>query len=215
MSTQLTEAASDADFITGLTVPTSGESGTVWWGIIIAALQQLSDRSQALKLASPGVVSTQLPLAFTSALASSHFSIVTQGAPLWYQSDTSAAGSLFLHLDQLPPGMVITSITVRWSGNAGPGGTPHVTAGGTPVTMPTLRLYYHDIGTNSQTTVGTATDASASAAVYDALHDITLTVNHTVITGKQYYIRITGETGSFAVDDASGFYSLYMTLTSP
>lgn len=114
--------------------------------------------------------------------------------PLGSWRNTASGGTANIHLDGLPNGGTLTSITLRWQGAAGHGALP---------TMPSIQLYrINEDGT--QTSLGSQADTSASVAAYEAVHVITLTgINHVIDrTQYRYVLQVTGETGGNFVANA-------------
>jgi len=103
----------------------------------------------------------------------------------------SAQGILWIPLT-LPHGATLTEITLYHKGNAGHGAFP----GGAP-TMPVITLLRKVAATGVETTVGTFTDASATAGAYEVIHAITLTgLSEVVDRTQQYILKLLGEGGA-------------------
>lgn len=101
---------------------------------------------------------------------------------------------LALYLDQLPIGMVVTSVTIYLSGNAG-----HV---GLPGTMPTLAVSHYAAGSGytAGVSLGTATDGSANTTAYQAYHALTLSgLSYTVAQNDVLLLVFTSESGANAL----------------
>lgn len=217
MSTVITETAANANFSTGLTLPSAGESSSIWWDIYEDDFQQLADRTQRLS----GLVNTgssyEATIPLHGALAFSfdawEFGTLgngtgTIGGLLWGQADLG--GALYIPLAP-PPGRTITAFRSRVRGNLG-----HLTTtihSGLPATMPTTSLVRSKYDGSAIEVVDTVTDSSASVAVYDDDHDMTKTLSspHTVSSDYSYYIRIVGEASTNAQTYALGLYQVKVT----
>jgi hypothetical protein len=108
----------------------------------------------------------------------------------WYNGNTGAG--LFLFMDRLPHAGVITSVTVKYEGATGHAAFP----GGAPATMPSLELI--KVGSlGSTSSIGTVSDTSASAGVYEAAHAITISglSETTDLTTDRYVLVFTAESG--------------------
>lgn len=108
--------------------------------------------------------------------------------PTWNQQATGDDYPLLVPLD-VPVGSVITDFNGRLNG----------AAGGLPGTLPTLSLVWHDVTSDTLTTIASATDPSASMAAYNAAHSVSLTgMSETVSSTRRYYAKLTGEAGIFS-----------------
>lgn len=196
MSHTLTEAAASANFATGITVPDNGNAFPASCDVVVAALQQAADRTQALALAAPGATTKTLAIGLDAIInSSSRFTaLITNPARYVYysQSDVTSAGRIRFRLPPVGPGLKIIDITA-YIDNATFGGGAHA---GLPATLPILEAFRQTPSTSTCTSIGSQTDTSASQAAYDAAHTVVLTVNHTVLTGNDYYVDFTGETGA-------------------
>lgn len=111
--------------------------------------------------------------------------------------DISAAPENFvLSLDGHIKNGVLREIHVTVIAEAGHAAFP----GGKPATMPTLTLLRQDPGLSSgPTVVATFVDASASAGVYEAIHDLSITGLSETFThdgGQRHYLMVAGEGGA-------------------
>jgi hypothetical protein len=107
----------------------------------------------------------------------------TPGTMAW---STTADNALLVLPLFLPHGAVLNSVTVRISATFA-----------MPATMPTIAVRRQDVSSATITTIGSATDPSASGAVYLADHDINATsLAHTVDRDTYYYsVLITASEG--------------------
>lgn len=190
MSHALTENAASANFGSGLVVPDNGDDFTASCAVVVAAAQQLADRSQLVN----GYVQTRVrvPL-ITNFNNNSRFAVVNPtDSCFWQQTDVTSFGGLLFSLGNIPSGRTISSITAYVL-------NPNTTT--LPIgTQPTLQLhrYSHSLGTLA--TIATVSDTTAVLATYNADHALTLSgINHVIIDDYEYSILVTGETGANAV----------------
>lgn len=92
----------------------------------------------------------------------------------------------------LPAGCAFKSCTVSFQGATGHGGT-------LPTNMPKIDVLAYDYDGTAHDPSITKTDASASAATFEAKHDITTATTSLTIDGtRRYYILVTTESGGTA-----------------
>lgn len=212
MSHIITESAAGADFATGLPAPDVGESGTVWWNLILDAQQELADRTQALALAAPGASTKTLVLRLNPLMnVSARFSLgIATNFLYYYQSSVTDAGRLRFGMPSLPPGLKIIDLTAYFDNTTF--GSAHA---GLPATLPIVTLYRQTPSASTATSVGSQADTSASQAAYDAAHTIVLTLNHTVLSGNDYYVDLTGETGANSAASKLSLAGLVFRIGQP
>lgn len=213
MSFVMTETPANADFSAGHTYPNTGDSGTLWWGVLQAAIQESGDREQALKLAAPGAVSTKVPISISSFVTNETPGFVcytqTTSPPFTVQALVTGDPIAWFPLPHLGPGLKIVSLTMSWIGDAG-----LVTAhSALPATMPNISL--RRSRNNSVVSVANVSDTSATFGAYNLAHDVVLTANHTVLNDYSYYLVITGEAGANSVAAGSALLDLFMTVAPP
>jgi hypothetical protein len=213
MSTVITETAANADFATALTRPDSGEDPSVWSLILEQHIQKVADRTQALRILSgantAGQVERSIQLTNAWIEASAQFESVLSSEHL-YWSNTNVSSSIGLHYPlDVPVGLKIVSITARLDGGAFTGNT-HAAL---PATMPALKLLRQVDGVDS--TVATQSDTSVNTGAYDVAHSVTLTLNHTILTGNHYFLKVTGEGGANAENSHLVLLGLSMLLAVP
>jgi hypothetical protein len=113
----------------------------------------------------------------------------------------------------LPDGQTLNGIDVNFIGATGHAAFP----GGQP-TMPTILLLSVNDVTQTVTQIGsTATDASATVAVYEAMHQIAITgLTHTIdAVNLRYFLRVVGESGgAFIAGCQAWSYDTTITYTS-
>jgi len=114
---------------------------------------------------------------------------------LYNNYDTTSAGKMIVELD-VPHGATLTDVTVFYRGASGHGALP--------ATKPAMTVYSHNLNTDTQTTIGTATDTAASVPAYEVAHSFGLSGLSTVIarTVTRYFVAISGETSTNAVAGA-------------
>ena len=199
MSHTLTETATNADFTTGKTVPDVGDSGTLWWGLLIAEVQQSSDREQWLKAwltDTPKVRVVMSPLINTSSRFTA--TAFTNGGLYWNQSSVADAGGLYFPVGNLPVGRKITQVIAYW---ANPTNGSAASAIGTP---PALKLIRRPVTTGTvdgfsdpSVVVTTATDTTAVVGDYQTVHPIaSSTISLTIADDQEYVLKFTGEAGA-------------------
>ncbi len=214
MSTVITETAANADFATGLTIPDSGEDPSVWSLILEQQIQKIGDRTQALRILAgantSGQIERSLPLTIGwQESGSEQFALTLSSNHLYWVND-DITGSIGLHFPiDVPVGIKLVSIKARLDGGAFTG-TSHAS---NPNTMPALTLLRQTDGVD--TSVGTQSDTSVNAAAYDVAHDVTLTVNHTILTNTHYFLKLTGESGGTAANNKLTVLGLSMLLETP
>jgi hypothetical protein len=213
MSTTLTENAANADFSTGLVVPTNGDDFTAACAVVVAAAQELADREQAIRLmlgATTGAsVVRSVPLVQLTPSITSGWTQGFSTNSLWYYQHNLGT-SIFFGLHALPVGAKLVSITARIAGG-NPMGLAISTHSALPAVMPTLKLWSQADGVATQ--IGsTATDASADVSAYNAMHSLTCTVNHTVLSAASYWIELAGENSTNAVVDGCQLAQVYTTV---
>jgi len=201
MPTALTEDASNADFSTGLAIPSNGDDSADWFPNLITIPQQLADRSQALAALAGAVMSggaptkkILVPLAVALRNTGPDFTYTfSSGAHYWQQNSVASGGALDFEVPQLPIGAVITGVYAWWAN------TNNTTL---PIsTMPTLALKksVYSVGAGADpgaydSTVASGVDATASSAVYKLMHKISITaINETVAEDVVYRVGFVGE----------------------
>lgn len=145
---------------------------------------------------------------YTSALA---FTRMVHGAAIsstnfqfslttYMQTQTSSLATLVLPICETPDGSTLTSVTVRLRvEGAGFSSLPSV--------MPTFKVY--KLASGTLTSLGTATDSSASTAVLNAAHSVTLSGLSEAIDqsgGTRYFVEVTGAGGTNYVSGLSVMY---------
>ncbi len=110
---------------------------------------------------------------------------------LVWRNSGGALNPFWISLNKLPDRGTLTSVTVRYRG----AGTHAPFPGGAP-TMPSFELWRID-GDGVATSLGTATDTSSTAAIYEADHPITLSGLSEAITkaSYRYAIEFASESG--------------------
>lgn len=195
MSRVFTEVAANANFTTGVTCPTPGEAGSIWWNEYEALFQQHSDRTQALALSVGFNGTNQITrsIGLDAFSLGSRWNLLGLSTNFYYlQTSNTDGGALWFAVDPLPVGAKLVSITARLAGGAPFSGS--FSHSGLPGTMPSLVLYRQTDGTS--TTVGTQADTSGTTGAYDAFHSVTLAASHTIVSGAHYNVKITGEAGT-------------------
>ncbi len=132
----------------------------------------------------------------------------------WLQNDITSAGTIIFHLP-VPRFGKIDQVHLECDGRDGTFGSAH---GGLPATKPTLNLLKATAtpgNTNvTKGSLGSATDASASAANYDTCHLISITgLAHTILADTSYWVTVTGEAGANAAANCFAFYRAYAVIT--
>ena len=118
------------------------------------------------------------------------FGLIPAGAAALHQNSAATAWGVWVELPQ-PRAGTLTALAAILLGDPG-------THAGLPGTMPTLTLFRQS-GTGAPVSVATVTDTSASVAVYEAVHLLSLTgISETLDTTSptRYYAYITGEAGA-------------------
>lgn len=185
-----TDNPANANFTVGKTVPDNSESGTVWWNLILATVQQSSDREQWLKgwLAD----SPQRDVALNPSLNTSSRFSPDGGVPSsWQQISVADAGNLVFPIGPLPAGRKILSCTARIKNP----NTTNVSIG----TKPQLWLSAIDVSGTSGSTVaiGNVSDTTAVLATYQAYHSVTIgSLSHVINANYTYGVQFFGETGT-------------------
>lgn len=109
----------------------------------------------------------------------------------WEQGAIGPTRLLHVRL-ALPVGLTIASLTMRLR-------NPN-TGASLPATMPYLQVLRRAHDSELSTSLGDATDASADATAYKALHALTVTgINHEVAAGYDYFAILRGESGAGSV----------------
>jgi len=206
MPTALTEDAGNADFGTGLPVPSNGDDSADWFPQLIAAYQQLADRSQALAQLSGAAMSgggstrkILVPIVAAVLNSGSIFTYVaSSGAHYWQQTSVAGVGGLRFEVPQLPIGATIAGV-YAWVANDANTTLP---VGTMPALLLTKNVYSvgsaADPGTYDAT-VGSASDATAVVATYKLMHKNAITgLTEVVAQDVIYRIMLTGETGANA-----------------
>ena len=202
---------SKATFVDQVTVPQDGvDNPTV--GSILTSVEAIADNAafnhDKAFYGIEGYVPVPLGMPLENTSARWSFS-ATLGA--WYQDDDTDAGELWWPVPTPIKGR-ITEILAEIDGDAGPGGANH-TAGGVPGTLPTITLYRVEYSDAGLTQIGTATDAPADAAAYDALHTFGPTgLTEDIIAGRSYLVKITGEAGAGKLPDELLLASIMLKL---
>jgi hypothetical protein len=200
MTTALTENHANADFTTGLAVPSNGTDSAVWSGEVVAAFQEIVDRTQRLKLFwNPDAPVFRIPL--TAGIDSGgNFAInLSSNRTYWTQTSVAGVGNVSFPLSGvLPVGRKVTGVDAYWF-NAN---TVNVSIG----TKPTISLYKGSItigGTaGGSTLVSTVTDPTAVLGTYQTVHLISLTgLTEVIDTDEELYVKLTGETGANSTTD--------------
>jgi hypothetical protein len=106
---------------------------------------------------------------------------------LYWESNNTGTHFLYYNLS-LPTGLVVTSISFVLL---------NASASGTPAAYPTADFSYQTVGGTSSVVIGSATDAPANLAAYQAAHVLTISgLSETIVTGRHYYLVIKNETGA-------------------
>jgi hypothetical protein len=107
----------------------------------------------------------------------------------------------------LPAGVKLISATMRYAGAREALGSH----GTLPTTMPLIAAHYQD--DLADTLIASQSDPSANVAAYDVAHDVTVTLNHTIVgPPRNYYIRIAGEAGGTLGTASPSLYNVAITL---
>lgn len=109
---------------------------------------------------------------------------------------TATTGTLVIPVDNAPDGAIITGVSVIFMG-AVPSVGPNFAA--LPAGMPSFKLYKTSATAGTSTSLGTATDATAVLATFNAAHTVSLTgLNETVshTNHHTYNVEITGAFGA-------------------
>lgn len=117
--------------------------------------------------------------------------------PIGWQNITHGGGfDWYLPVHDLPNGALLTEVGLWWAG--GPG---HVAL---PATMPQIRVS-RMAPESGLTTIGVATDTSATTTAYQSTHVIALSgLTHTVDTATGFYVlMVSGENGTNALDTSA------------
>lgn len=103
----------------------------------------------------------------------------------------ATGGLVYIPLDYLPHGQELDAVTVRWKGEA-----LHIGADPPNITYPVMYVVYVDLDGTSNT-FGPVTDTSASTAIYEAPHNITVpNIGHTINRfAYRYFVQLSGEGG--------------------
>jgi hypothetical protein len=218
MAIEQTENAANANFEDGLTVPETGDSfNNTCNAILPALLQQAGDRFQAVARNLPGTkdgVVVEVPMSSGIGLTD-HWTFGnngnvsgSSGGFSWTQNNV-ASPRVILFSIPVPPKATIKAFAARLRGNVGIG-TLHA---GLPGTMPVLSLVRSPSDGGAFVTVDSVTDASASAAIYDAAHTLSRTIAspHAILASEAYYLRFAGEGGANAVVNYLGIFGLTVT----
>jgi hypothetical protein len=128
--------------------------------------------------------------------------------PVLLQTSVSSNGAVWFPI-RPPVGSIVTGFAVGLIGNYPGGGDP--THAGIPQNAPTIWLARH----NGSTTIITGkNEDAASAAAYDGQHTISLTgITETISSSYQYYLRITGESGTNSLADKLAIRFLRYTVS--
>lgn len=176
--------------------------------------QGLANRTKYLRTYTPGassVVSRLIPLA--SGRNDDTQDPGVQGAwlfggAIWGKSGPQSTGTNLFFEPNLPIGVTVTQIRARYSGGGGHSGVPSG--------MPKFLFGYWDPSNSSSTVLATVTDASASAGAYDADHYITSgALSHVVVAARRYYIWLSPEGGTNALDGKGVIRGLDVSWTAP
>jgi hypothetical protein len=201
VAAEQTEDAANADFANGLIAPETGDGFNATCNATLPALfQQVGDREQALARVTPGAgtsVTVRVPLVALYNTSDRFTGSPGQNRWLYSQGDIASAGALlFSFPSNLPKSHgKIASVTAVLKGDS---------HSALPATKPTLTLYRNGraaggTGDVTATSVGTQTDAAASAGAYDVVHTITIAaLNHTLVADNDYFIKFTGEASTNA-----------------
>lgn len=124
---------------------------------------------------------------------------------------TATTGTLVIPVDNAPDGSIITDVSVIFMGNV-----PSVGPGfaGLPAGMPSFKLYKTSSSAGTSSSLGTATDATAVLATFNAAHTVTLSglneiVSHT--NHHSYNVEIVGAFGANYVNGL-GVLSVFVTF---
>lgn len=152
----------------------------------------------------PSSMALDVGAGFSAAAGSWDFTVGT--LDFWWEAIANAGASLSCALD-IPHKAVVTSVSLALRGAQGHSAFP----GGVPQFMPVLTLIKKTkLGVAS--TVGTVTDTSASAGVYEAAHLLTITGAPLVTidrTTYSYHLMLAGEHGTNAVVGGSNGIRVY------
>jgi hypothetical protein len=106
-----------------------------------------------------------------------------------YQSALSVA-PVIMTFPELPPGVYISNLRVLVS-------LPTSHGGSLPATMPDVLLLAQG-GSGSSSTIASGADTSANTTIYEATHEIVVTLNHAVQTDVAYALAVRGENAANA-----------------
>lgn len=131
-----------------------------------------------------GVNATDRALFVSGMSASAHFLYDSGNANGGVWLSQGSGGDDYLEMDCFfPQGLTLTTLKIEIKGS---------TDGTLPSTLPTISLYYYELGDyGSPNTVTSVTDTSASNAIYTADHVVTKSsINHEIDPGRSYRIRV-------------------------
>jgi hypothetical protein len=192
MTTALTENQADADFSTGLAVPSNGTDSALWGPEVVSAFQELADRTQRLRLWLPDAPPIHVPMQGLVSGLSNFTQTTATNRTIYSQSSVAAAGSVYFLLPPLPTGRKITAVAARWQNT----GTVTLPTG----VMPVVRLYRQSVvlggdwAATASVLVGSQADTTATVGAYKLNHDITLSgLSETISDDNDYLIKFEGE----------------------
>jgi hypothetical protein len=139
------------------------------------------------------------------------------GLGMYRQASVTAAYGISFRVPMLPRfACNITAMRARIAGGSASGGHSDL-----PVTKPRLILDSAPLNTGAGsfpalTVHAVAQNSYASVAAYDAAHDVTTLVSGSLPIAydptRAYFVRFTGETGSFSASNRVVLQGIYLTL---
>lgn len=126
---------------------------------------------------------------------------------------TAATGVIVIPCDNIPDGATITGASVIFMG-AVPSVGPNFAA--LPAGMPSFKLYKTSPSAGTASSLGTATDATAVLATFNAAHTVSLTGLNEVVTHSDNYRYVIEVTGAFGANyvNGMGVLATYLTMTT-
>ncbi len=204
------DTLSDADLWTiAITVPLDGDVEAA--ASVITGFQGLANRTTNVRKGVQGVASSltaRIPLVPVFNSSSIFVFNTASSGSGWIQSSLAASDFRFM----LPHHIVgkLDQVIAHVSG-----GTPGQHAG-LPTGKPNVSLFSVDLTTVTGTTtnIGSANDASATLAAYEAAHTIAITgIAQTLSATSEYFIKFSGESGTNSLANAVRLLCLEVVYT--
>lgn len=126
---------------------------------------------------------------------------------------TGTVGRVLIPCDNLPDGATITSVSVVFMGNV-PSVGPGFSA--VPAGMPAFSFYKSDPTAGTSSSLGTATDATAVLATFNAAHTVTLSGLTEVVDHSAHRNYLVDISGAFSTNYVAGMgiLSVYVSMTT-